>query len=117
MKRRSGKYLNAREYAERLRLSDNKDVQDFAEEFLEALDAVEDSEFVAIQEVLDSYNDDFAGKTYLDKVKFLDGESDRLDAVEDEIRKACPEYGADMVIEDMVSEMLKRLRPVQEYDL
>jgi hypothetical protein len=116
MKRRSGKYLNAREYAERLRLSDNRDVQDFAEEFLEALDAVENSEFVAIQEVLDEYRDDVAGKTYLEKVKWLSTESDTLTEVEELIQKACPEF-EDMAVEDIIPEMLKRLRPVQEYDL
>jgi hypothetical protein len=116
MKRRSGKYLNAREYAERLRLSDNKDVQDFAEEFLEALGAVEDSEFVAIQKELDEWSDDIAGKTYLEKVKWLGTESDTLTEVEELIQKTCPEF-KDMAVEDIIPEMLKRLRPVQEYDL
>lgn len=116
MKRRSGKYLNAREYAERLWLSDNPDIQDFAREFLNALDTEEDSEFSQIKAILDEYRDDVAGKSYIEKVRFLDDASDTLEEIEDQIQKACPEY-KDMEIDAIISDMLTRLRPKIEYDL
>lgn len=111
---RSAKYLNAREYAERLYLSDNRDVQDFALEFIEAFDEHED--YKIIQKELDNWNDEVAGKTCLEKIQWLGDESNTLTEIDRLICIACPEY-ADRDIDEIIPELLKRIRPVQEYDL
>lgn len=122
MKRRSGKYLNAREYAERLRLSDNKDVQDFAEEFLDALDYQGDDRGAAdIRKAIDKATVNAADvSTYIEKVEWLEGEADGLDEIEKLIEEKCPEYAVQIRSRDtkeIIEDMIKRLRPVQVYDL
>jgi hypothetical protein len=95
---RSPKYLNAREYAERLYLSDNRDVQDFAREFIEALD--------------------FADELETAETKARDNmqAAETLQKIGDMISELCPAYDG-MDIEEIIPDMLNRLRPVQEYDL
>lgn len=113
---RSPKYLNAREYAEQLYLSDNRDVQDFAREFIEALDFQEDSELSEIREKLDDAVEDEKASSYLDKVAWLKDEAETLAEIEEKIQECLPEF-KDKSIEDIIPDMLKRLRPVQEFDL
>jgi hypothetical protein len=121
MRKRSGKYLNAREYAERLFLADNYDIQDFARDFLEALDAFEDEETDAIKEAIEAIDDIPADKkTNVQKVEWLADEASTLAEVEEAIVNACPEYQAQIEngdILDVIAGMVARLRPVQEYDL
>jgi hypothetical protein len=116
---RSTKYLNAREYAERLYLSDNRDVQDFAREFIEALDFQADDEIDEIRKSLDEATkgkEKDAGKTYVEKAEWLAIEARTLANVEGIIGDLCPEY-IGMDIEEAIAAMVTRLRPVQEYDL
>lgn len=122
MKRRSGKYLNAREYAERLRLSDNPDIQDFAEEFLDALDDLDGGKVIEIKAAIDNESEIFPEdtKTYAAKIEWMVAEAGALGAVEELIAESCPEYVEkidDGDIEEVIADMLKRLRPVQRYDL
>lgn len=113
---RSAKYLNAREYAERLRLSTNFDVQDFAEDFLDALDDREDAE--AIETKIDEFcGDRPKDESYVDNVDWLGRGSDKLNEIEDLIKEKCPEFPEDMDTLEIVEAMISRLRPVQEYDL
>jgi hypothetical protein len=117
---RSAKYLNAREYAERLRLSDNRDVQDFAEEFIEALDNQDDTEISEIRAAIDDAAELAPEGSYKSKVEWLAGEASALDEIEDLIKDKCPEYTALIDSRDtleVIAGMIARLRPVQEYDL
>jgi replication-associated recombination protein RarA len=117
---RNAKYLNAREYAERLRLSDNKDIQDFAEDFLDALDNQEEGKLAEIEKRIDEYAVEAEGgdaKNTLSKLDWLCRGSETLGIIETLISEFCPEY-ADTDTDDAIKEILsKRLRPVQEYDL
>jgi hypothetical protein len=120
--RRSTKYLNAREYAERLFMSDNRDVQDFAKDFLDALDDLDGGKVMEIKAAIDAESEIFPEdtKTYPDKIEWMVTEAGALGAIEESIAEACPGY-ADKIddgdIEEVIADMLKRLRPVQEYDL
>jgi hypothetical protein len=124
--RRVTKYLNAREYAERLRLSENRDIQDFAEDFIEALDFVEDStgELVRLRDALDEAVSEDDASTYLGKVKWLSDEAETLLAISDKIYEVFPqfeEYSLEDIIDGLI--LLKQAalklnpKPVQEYDL
>lgn len=117
---RSAKYLNAREYAERLYLSDNRDVQDFAREFIEALDFQADDQIQEIRDKLDKVTIHVDTATYVETIDWLIGEAETLGEIEEKIIESCPTYTkaierGDTV--DVIADMLKRLRPVQEYDL
>jgi enolase len=122
MRKRSGKYLNAREYAERLFMADNYDIQKIASEILEALDAMEDEEIDEIKAAIDAAaeNAPATAKSYESKVKWLDDETAALAEVEEKLSEQCPEYTAQIDngdILDVIDDMIKRLRPVQVYDL
>jgi hypothetical protein len=121
MKRRSGKYLNAREYAERLRLSDNKDVQDFAEEFLDALDFQDGQSQTEIEKTLDKFTDGVdaeVGTSIVERIEWLGTGSDTLLAIEKSIGEDCPEYDIEKEdTETIITDLIRRARSKQVFDL
>jgi hypothetical protein len=119
---RSNKYLNAREYAERLYLSDNREVQEFALAFMEAIDAADDDSperrLEELEDKISEFTENKDEGTSLQRLQWLNDEAVTLAEMEEKIQECCPEY-EDMTIEDIIPDILKRLqpKPALEYDL
>lgn len=109
------KPLDAYEFAQQLRLSDDSAVADYADKFLTALDFYNSGNYEELCRDVEHYTKESGEDAIKRRIEWLGDRSHLLDELEEKIREADPKFKG--CIDAALVALISKLPPKLEYDL